>query len=103
MLATLAFLPPILVVVGLAAALFGLRPGLAVWAWLLVGYAFFFGMFGALLDLPSLVVDLSPFSHLTVMPLDRLEIAPLVVLTLIAAVLLVLGRALFQRRDLDAP
>ncbi|GAB2614040.1 hypothetical protein [Kribbella endophytica] len=92
-----------LVVVGLAAALFGLRPGLTVWAWLLVGYAFVFGMFGALLDLPSLVVDLSPFSHLTVMPLARLEATPLIALTVIAASLALIGRTRFQRRDLDAP
>ncbi|MGC4942252.1 ABC transporter permease [Kribbella sp. DT2] len=103
LLATLAFLPPVLVVIGLAAALFGLRPGLAVWAWLLVGYAFFFGMFGALLDLPSLVANLSPFNHLTVMPLAGLEAAPLVIITAIALALGLLGRTLFQRRDLDAP
>jgi ABC-2 type transport system permease protein len=103
LLATLAFLPPVLVVVALTTALFGIRPGLAVWAWLLVGYAFFFGMFGALLDLPALFADLSPFSHLTVMPLDRLNVVPLVVLTAIAAALALLGRTLFQRRDLDAP
>ena len=89
--------------IGLAVALFGLRPGLTVWAWLLVGYAFFFGMFGALLDLPSAVVDLSPFSHLTVLPLERLEAAPLIVLTAIAVALAFLGHTLFQRRDLDAP
>lgn len=101
--ATVAFLPAVLVVIGLVAALFGLRTGLAAWVWLLVGYAFFFGMFGALLSLPNFFADISPFSHLTVMPLKQLEALPLVALVVIAAGLAGAGRALFQHRDLDAP
>ncbi|MGC4938547.1 TetR family transcriptional regulator [Kribbella sp. DT2] len=89
--------------VGLAAALFGLRPGLAVWAWLLVGHAFFFGTFGALLDLPSLVVDLSPFSHLTVMPPAGLEATPLIALTVIGGALTFVGRTLFSAATSTRP
>lgn len=102
-LATMAFLPAVLVVIGVAAALFGVRPGWSVWVWLLVGYAFFFGMFGALLDLPDFIADVSPFSHLTVMPLDQLDAVPLIALAVIAAGLITVGRALFQHRDLDVP
>lgn len=102
-LATMAFLPAVLVVIGVAAALFGIRPGWSVWAWPLVGYAFFFGMFGALLDLPDFIADISPFSHLTVMPLDQLDAVPLIALVVIAAGLITVGRALFQHRDLDVP
>ncbi len=101
--ASLAFLPAVLVVIGLAAALFGIRPGWAVWVWILVGYAFFFGMFGALLELPDFVADVSPFSHLTVMPLAGLEAVPLIALAVIGAALLGAGRTAFQRRDLDLP
>ena len=103
LVATMAYLPPVVVVIGLTAALFGLRPGVAVWAWLLIVYAFFFGMFGALLELPGVVADLSPFNHLTVMPLDRIEALPLILLAAIAAALLLIGRMLFDRRDLDLP
>ncbi len=99
----MAFLPAELVVIGVAAALFGIRPGWSVWSWLLVGYAFFFGMFGALLDLPEFIADISPFSHLTVMPLAALEALPLAALVFIAVCLLSVGRALFQHRDLDVP
>jgi ABC-2 type transport system permease protein len=102
-LATLAYLPAVLVVIGVTAALVGVRPAAATWAWVLVGYAFFFGLFGALLDLPALFTDLSPFSHTTVMPLANLEFAPLTVLTLVAAALTVAGSINFGRRDLDLP
>jgi len=102
-LGTLAFLPAVLVVAGVAAALFGLRPAVSAWAWVLVAYAFFFGMFGALLDLPSVFGDVSPFDHTTVMPLSKLEFLPLALLMAIAAGLAVAGNASFRRRDLDVP
>ncbi len=99
--ATLAFLPTVLVVIGVAAALFGLRPGVSTWAWFVVAYAFFFGFFGALLDLPDAFATLSPFGHTTAMPLSSIKALPLIVLTAIAAVLTVAGSINFRRRDLD--
>jgi ABC-2 type transport system permease protein len=99
----LAYLPAVLVVIGAAAALFGLRPGLSTWAWFVVGYAFFFGMFGALLDLPALFADLSPFGHTTAMPLSGIEPLPLIALTAIAVILTVAGSISFRHRDLDLP
>lgn len=101
--ATLAYLPAVLVVIGLAAVLFGLKPTASTWAWAIVAYAFFFGMFGGLLDLPNIFADLSPFGHTTAMPLSSIEILPLVVLTALAAALTVAGSINFRRRDLDLP
>jgi ABC-2 type transport system permease protein len=101
--ATLAYLPAVLVVIGLAAAVFGLKPAASTWAWSVVAYAFFFGMFGALLDLPNIFADLSPFGLTTAMPLDSIEVLPLVVLTAVAAALTVAGSINFRRRDLDLP
>ncbi len=101
--AMLAYLPAVLVVIGVAAALFGLRSGVSTWAWFVVGYAFFFGMFGALLDLPGLFADLSPFGHTTAMPLSGIEPLPLIALTVIAVILTVAGSISFRQRDLDLP
>ncbi|WP_406054552.1 ABC transporter permease [Kribbella sp. NBC_00889] len=101
--ATLAFLPAVLVVIAVAAALFGLRPGASTWAWFVVAYAFVFGFFGALLDLPDAFANLSPFGHTTAMPLSSIEAVPLILLTIIAAVLTAAGTTTFRRRDLDLP
>ncbi|MFI7068428.1 ABC transporter permease [Kribbella sp. NPDC050124] len=101
-LGTLAFLPAVAVVAGLTAALFGLRPGLAALAWIVVAYAVFFGMFGALLDLPAWVTDLSPFAHTTAMPLEDIPLAPLAILTALAAALALTGSTLFHHRDLES-
>jgi ABC-2 type transport system permease protein len=101
-LATLAYLPAVMVVAGLAAALFGVRPALSSLAWIVVGYGFFFGMFGALLDLPDVVSDLSPFAHTTPMPLADLPLVPLAVLIALAVVLAVAGGNWFRQRDLES-
>ncbi|TCC32145.1 ABC transporter permease [Kribbella sindirgiensis] len=100
--ATLAYLPAVMVVAGLTGALFGVRPGLSSLAWIVVGYGFFFGMFGALLDLPDIVSDLSPFAHTTPMPLADLPLAPLAVLTALAAVLVIAGNLSHRNRDLES-
>jgi ABC-2 type transport system permease protein len=99
--AALAYLPAILVVIGVAALLFGVRPGVSTVAWLVVAYAFFFGMFGALLNLPDVLADLSPFGHTIAMPLSSIEALPLIVLTALAVALTVAGSISFRQRDLD--
>lgn len=99
---TLAFLPAVMVVAGVAAALFGLRPATSALAWIVVAYAVFFGMFGALLNLPGWMLDLSPFAHTTAMPLADLPMAALVVLVVLAAVLAIVGSTGFRRRDLES-
>jgi ABC-2 type transport system permease protein len=45
-------------------------------------------------------VDLSPLSHIAQVPLETQDALPLVVLTLIAAGLVVAGLARFRTRDL---
>lgn len=101
MVAMLSYLPGILVVIGIAAMLFAVRPAAATWAWLVVAYAFCFGMFGPLLDLPEFFAKLSPFGHTTAMPVSGIGVLPLIVLTAIAALLTVAGSINFERRDLD--
>ncbi|GAB2648598.1 ABC transporter permease [Kribbella swartbergensis] len=99
---TLGFLPAVTVVAVLAAALFGLRPAFSSLAWLVVAYAVLFGMFGALLNVPGWIVDLSPFAHTTAMPLAELPVAPLVVLAALAFVLALAGNTAFRHRDIES-
>ena len=101
-LGTLAFLPAVMVVAGIAALLFGFRPAASALAWIVVAYAVFFGMFGVLLNLPEWVTDLSPFAHTTALPIAELPLTPLVVLAALAAVLAVAGGTAFRRRDIES-
>ncbi|MDP8907620.1 MAG: ABC transporter permease, partial [Chloroflexota bacterium] len=60
----------------------------------------FLGFLGPVLHLSDWVMDLSPFSHIPQVPATSLTMAPLAVLTGIAAVLAAVGLFGFQRRDI---
>jgi ABC-2 type transport system permease protein len=96
--ATLSHLPSVAVVGGFAVALFGLVPRLASMAWLMIAVVWV-GLLGTILGLPAWVSNLSPFGHGALLPAADLEALPLVVLTVIAAVLVSVGFIGFTRRD----
>jgi ABC-2 type transport system permease protein len=99
---SLAFVPAIWVLIGAAVALFGLVPRAVSIAWGLLGASFFIGAIGPLLSLPDWVMDISPYSHVPLLPAADLTMAPLIVLTAIAAALIAVGLAGFRRRDVPA-
>jgi ABC-2 type transport system permease protein len=99
--AAVAYAPAVWVTVGLGAALFGLVPRLSALVWLVIVYAGLVGMFAGLLDLPEWTLELSPFGHVPMLPAEDVRWTPLVVLTLVAAVLVAAGLAGFRRRDLE--
>jgi ABC-2 type transport system permease protein len=98
--AALVQLPAVWVLVGATAALYGLVPRAALLAWVLLAWAFVVAMFGALLDLPQWLQDLSPIEHSPAAPARSVTVAPLVVLVVVAAGLCVAGSAGLRRRDL---
>ena len=100
--AHLNHVPPILVVLGVAAMLFGLAPRAMGAAWAVIAYGFFVGTFGALMNLPDVVFDLSPFEHPARMPLEEFEFVPVAVLVAIAAGLAAIGLVAFRRRGVNA-
>jgi ABC-2 type transport system permease protein len=97
--AAVAFAPAVWVLIGIGLALFGVAPRAAAAAWGALAVCFVIGLFGQLLELPSWVVDVSPFQHVPSMPADGFAALPLVVLTLVAVGLAGLGVAGYQRRD----
>ena len=100
--AVLVHFPAVLVVLAVPALLVGIAPRLAPLAWLVVVWSLLSGMFGALLHLPRWALDLSPFGWDPAVPAVRLDVVPLVVLTLVAAALVAVGLAGFRRRDVPA-
>ena len=100
-LAGLAYAPAIWVVLGVAVALYGWLPRFTAAVWILVVYGFFTGYFGRILQLPEWMDKLSPFGHVPQLPAAPMEWTPLIVLTAIAAALVVLGTVGLQRRDLE--
>jgi ABC-2 type transport system permease protein len=99
--AHLAYVPALLVVLGLAALFFGFLPAAVGATWALLVFAMITGFFGPLMDLPQWVYNLSPFEHIARLPLEELNWTPPVVLAAVAAALAAASLAGFRQRDLD--
>ena len=94
-------IPATLVLGGLAVALFGWVPRLAALAWAALVLALLVGQLGQLLQFPQWVMDISPYTHIPLVPTQDVRWTPLIVLTAIAAALIAAGIAGFRRRDVN--
>lgn len=102
--AALVYLPAVLVVVGFVVAVYGLLPQAAVGlAWGGLAACLLLGQIGALLKLPQVLLDVSPFTHVPQVPADSVALTPLLALLGAAALLLAAGAAGFRRRDVQLP
>jgi len=100
--AALVRLPAALALGGFVVAVFGLLPRWSVaLAWSALAVCLLIGQVGALLDLPQVVLDVSPFTHVPSVPVDDPEALPLAVLTAVAVVLAAAGLFGFRRRDVS--
>jgi ABC-2 type transport system permease protein len=87
---------------GLGLAAFGLVPRLtASLGYALVLTAYVIDLIGGLLELPETVLELSPFRHLTAVPVADPAVVPLSVMVLVGMVAAGAGAIGFRRRDLQ--
>lgn len=99
----LAYLPALLAVAGVGAALFGLLPGRYPLMWGVVGAIVFITFLGPGLDLPALVRDLAPTQHVGNPPSGDVEIWGLAILSFVALVLGIAAFAGLRERDIPHP
>lgn len=97
-LAALAQTPAVWIIGAATVLLVGWLPRAAAAAWGLLVACVVLGQFGAILSLPTAVIDLSPFGH--VPGVGQVTAAPLAVLTAIAVGLAVVGLVGLRRRDI---
>lgn len=97
--AALVTVPAVLVLVGVAVALFGLAPAWTPGAWMALGVVAVIGYLGEVLRLPHAVRQVSPMEHLPAVPAVDLEILPIALLLAVAVGLVALGVWGFRRRD----
>jgi ABC-2 type transport system permease protein len=98
--AALAYWPAVMVLVGVAVALFGWLPRLAIpLTWGVLAAMWFIVLIGDALHLPGWLLDALPFSATPTQPLEPLSWTPLLVMTLVAAGLTWTGLDRFARRD----
>lgn len=101
-LAALVYLPAIALTGALALALYGLRVRLAGLAWLVVVWAALDTFLGELLQLPEWARALSVLHHVPAVPGAAFEPVPLVVTSVLAVALALVGLLAQRRRDLAA-
>jgi len=98
--AALAYWPAVMVLVGVAVALFGWLPRVAIpVTWGVMAAMWFATMLGEVFGLPAWVVDALPFSAVPYVPFEDMSWAPLVVMVLVAGALVWSGIDRFARRD----
>ena len=100
--ASLAYVPAVWVVAGVAVAAVGALPRAATaLAWAVVGYVVVVTVFGPGLNWPGWVSDLSPFSWTPLVPVESWTATAAAGLAAAVVVLLAVGFGAFRRRDLS--
>jgi ABC-2 type transport system permease protein len=100
--AALAQAPVALAVTALGVLAFGVAGrAAATVSWALFAACVVLGPLGALLGVPDVVADLSPFTHAPAAPAAAVDALPETMLCLLAMLLAGLGIVAFRRRDLD--
>lgn len=101
LLAGIAYIPAMLIMLGIAVILFGWLPKATPLIWLYHGYAFILLYFGGLFDIPELLNSLSPFYHVPALPSEDWSWSVTLVLTAVALVMMAAGVMGFRQRDID--
>lgn len=96
----LSFLPGVLVVLAVTAAVVTLAPRWSSWAWAPVAFIFFQVMLGETLRLPDWVDRISPFTHLPEVPVESFSVLPGAFEVLLAGALVLLAFWGYRRRDI---
>ncbi|WP_110207394.1 ABC transporter permease [Nocardioides daejeonensis] len=88
-----------LVWVGFARLLYALNARWAPWAWLGLGFSTVVMLFARPLRFPDWLSDLSPYTHLALVPAEEFAWRPVLVLLALVALLWWSAQAAFARRD----
>lgn len=99
--AAAAGIPAILLVIGLAVALYAVTPRLVPLAWLPVVLGGLIEIFGDLLKVPAWARQISPFEHTPALPAESFALTPVLVQLAVAVVLLAFGWWWIRRRDIE--
>ena len=99
---SVALAPAVWVLAGVAVALFGLLPSAAAVAWGALAACYLVAFLGPLLGLPDWVMDISPFTHVPLLPAADFDLVPLLGMTAVALAFVAIGLVGFRRRNVPA-
>jgi ABC-2 type transport system permease protein len=96
-------IPPILAVAGVIVLVYGLFPSFtALFAWGSFVGILLITQIGVLLRLPQWFMNISPFGHMSLYPVEPLAYTPIAIMLSIAVAGTLIGLQAFRRRDLQS-
>jgi len=98
--APLPYLAAVWCLVGFTWLAYGLAPRVATVGWLGLGFCAVVMLFAQLLRFPQWVREISPFTHLPMVPADSFALGPVLVVTAVAIALIAAGVVALRRRDI---
>lgn len=99
--AAIVYYPAILVMIGVSALFIGFAPGLTGLIWLYVFYSFIVLYFGGLFDFPDWIGKLSPFGYIPELPVEEMNVVPVITLAAVAVVIVIAGIIGYNKRDIQ--
>lgn len=97
--AMMVYLPALWVMLGVTILLIGIGPRFSGFSWFYLLFAFFVVYLGGLLEFPNWLANLSPFAHIPQLPVEEMNYGRLIILTVIAVVLMLIGFIGYRKRD----
>lgn len=97
--AAIVYYPALLMMIMLAALLIGFVPRLHSLIWLYLLYSFIVVYLGGLFQFPDWARYLSPYDHIPELPVEDMDVVPVVILTGCALAMGLLGLIGYRRRD----
>jgi ABC-2 type transport system permease protein len=98
--ATMAYLPAIWVMAGIAVALYGLMPRFTFVSWGALLGVILIELFGTILQVNQSILNISPFTHVPQVLLGEVSVIPLIWLVVAAFALTLIGLIGFRRRSI---
>ena len=99
--AAIVYVPAIWVMIAITLFLIGLRPSLTGLIWLYLGYSFFVTYLGGILDLPDWLGNLSPYGHISQLPIEDMNYISAAMLTIVAIIFSIIGFSAYRKRDIE--
>lgn len=97
--AALMYLPAIWFFTGIS-MLFGALPRLASLSWVALAVIVVIDLLGEFFDINQLILNISPFTHIPQLLAGDTIKTPIILLSIVAALLVLIGLLAYQRRDI---
>lgn len=98
--AAIIYLPAIWVMMGMAILIFGTAPKFTGFTWLYLIFSFIVVYMGNLLQFPEWLINLSPYGHIPQIPVDDMDFIKVIVMTVIAFIITIVGFIGYNKRDI---